>query len=303
MLWYHLLSLSLLAAPVDSISVRDIEVARGETLRITSIGAGRPVVLIPGLFGGAFSYRKITAPLAAQGYRAIVVEPLGYGASSHPKKADYSLDAQAGRVARTLEQIGVQKALLIAHANGSGIGFRLAVQRPDLVRGLLAIDGGPAESAATPELKRVFKLGAFPVKLLLDPARARYELKDELVSSSGDKSWVTDEVVRKYSAAQIRDLGGSIDALSQMAKARENGSLADRLHQCAVPVVVLVGTSPHRAMVSPEERDLLQQRLRRVEIQDVPGAGRYIQEEKPATVLEAVGRLDRMVVAAVGSPR
>lgn len=303
MLWYPLLSLSLLAAPVDSISIRDIQVARGETLRTTSIGEGRPVVLIPGLFGGAYSYRKITAPLAAQGYRAIVVEPLGYGASSHPKKADYSLDAQAARIARTLEQIGVQNALLIAHANGSGIGFRLAVQRPDLVRGLLAIDGGPAESAATPELKRVFKLGAFPVKLLLDPSRARYELKDELISSSGDKSWVTDEVVRKYSAAQLRDLGGSIDALNQMAKARENGSLADRLHQCAVPVVLLVGTSPHRAMVSPEERDLLQHRLRRVEIQDVPGAGRYIQEEKPEVVLDAVGRLDRMVVAAVGSSR
>jgi pimeloyl-ACP methyl ester carboxylesterase len=302
-LWYLLLSLSLLAAPVDSISIRDIQVARGETLRTTSIGGGRPVVLIPGLFGGAYSYRKITAPLAAQGYRAIVVEPLGYGASSHPKKADYSLDAQAARIARTLEQIGVHNALLIAHANGSGIGFRLAVQRPDLVRGLLAIDGGPAESAATPELKRVFKLGAFPVKLLLDPSRARYELKDELISSSGDKSWVTDEVVRKYSAAQIRDLGGSIDALNQMAKARENGSLADRLHQCAVPVVLLVGTSPHRAMVSPEERDLLQDRLRRVEIQDVPGAGRYIQEEKPEVVLDAVGRLDRMVVAAVGSSR
>jgi pimeloyl-ACP methyl ester carboxylesterase len=302
-LWYFLLSLSLLAAPVDSISIRDIQVARGETLRTTSIGGGRPVVLIPGLFGGAYSYRKITAPLAAQGYRAIVVEPLGYGASSHPKKADYSLDAQAARIARTLEQIGVHNALLIAHANGSGIGFRLAVQRPDLVRGLLAIDGGPAESAATPELKRVFKLGAFPVKLLLDPSRARYELKDELISSSGDKSWVTDEVVRKYSAAQIRDLGGSIDALNQMAKARENGSLADRLHQCAVPVVLLVGTSPHRAMVSPEERDLLQDRLRRVEIQDVPGAGRYIQEEKPEVVLDAVGRLDRMVVAAVGSSR
>jgi hypothetical protein len=30
-----------------------------------------------------------------------------------------------------------------------------------------------------------------------------------------------------------------------------------------------------------------------VEIQDVPGAGRYIQEEKPDVVLSAIGRLDR----------
>jgi pimeloyl-ACP methyl ester carboxylesterase len=294
-----LLSLALVAtipAPpkrVDSVAVRDIQVAKGETLRTTSIGSGKPVVLIPGLFGGAFSYRKITQPLVAQGYRAIVVEPLGYGWSSHPKKADYSLDAQTQRVARTLEQMGVRSALLVAHANGSGIGFRLAVQRPDLVRGLLSIDGGPAESAATPELKRAFTFGAFPVKLMMDPGRAHYELKDELVSSSGDKSWVTEDVVRRYAAGQIPDLDGSIDALNQMSKAKEKTSIAERLHGCAVPVLVLVGTSPHRAMVSPEQRDLMRQQLRRVEIQDVPGAGRYIQEEKPDVVLSAIGRLDR----------
>jgi pimeloyl-ACP methyl ester carboxylesterase len=140
----------------------------------------------------------------------------------------------------------------------------------------------------------VFALGAFPVKLILDPARARYELKDELTSSSGDRSWVTDEVVRKYSATQIRDLHGSIDALSQMAKAKEKGSLAERLQQCAVPVVLLVGTSVHRAMVSPGERDLLQHRVRRVKIQDIPSAGRYIQEEKPQVVLDALAKLSQM---------
>ena len=39
-----LLVLSLLALPADSLDVRDIEVAQGETLRTTSIGVGRPVL-------------------------------------------------------------------------------------------------------------------------------------------------------------------------------------------------------------------------------------------------------------------
>ena len=79
-----------------------------------------------------------------------------------------------------------------------------------------------------------------------------------------------------------------------MAKAKEKASLAERLPQCGVPVVLLVGTSPHRAMVSPEERDLLQHRVKRVEIEDIPGAGRYIQEEQPQVVLDAVARLNQM---------
>jgi len=47
-----LLSLALLSLPAaDSIVVRDIQVAEGETLRTTSVGTGQPIVLIPGIFG------------------------------------------------------------------------------------------------------------------------------------------------------------------------------------------------------------------------------------------------------------
>jgi 3-oxoadipate enol-lactonase len=288
-----LLTLSLLFLhPLDSVAVRDIQVAKGETLRTTSVGTGQPVVLIPGLFGGAYSYRKITGPLVAEGYRTIVVEPLGYGWSSHPKNADYSLDAQTRRVARTLEHMGIKRALLVAHAAGAGIAFRLAIQRPDLVRGLLSIDGPPAESAATPELKKAFTLGVFAVKLLLDPPRARHELRDELVSNSADPKWVTDDVVRGYTAGQIADLDGSIDALHQMTKAKEGDSLANRLNQCRVPVMLLVGATPHRREVPGEQRELLRQTLPRFTMETVPGAGQYIQEEQPAAVLAAVERLD-----------
>src|SRR6266581_123720 len=98
-------TLALLAGSVDSAIVRDIEVAPGETIRTTSVGAGQPLVLIPGIFGAAFGYRTITGPLVARGYRCIVVEPLGYGWSGHPKEADYSFTAQTERVGRALDQL------------------------------------------------------------------------------------------------------------------------------------------------------------------------------------------------------
>ena len=125
-----LLTLALMAASPDSITVRDIEVAPGETLRTTAVGVGQPVVLIPGLFGGAFGYRAIVEPLVARGYRCIVVEPLGYGWSSHPKKADYSFSAQTLRVGEALDSLGVTRALFIAQSSGAAIAFRLAVARP-----------------------------------------------------------------------------------------------------------------------------------------------------------------------------
>jgi pimeloyl-ACP methyl ester carboxylesterase len=288
-----LLSLALLTLPVDSAVVRDIEVAAGETLRTTSIGTGRPVVLIPGIFGGAFGYRKITGALVAQGYRTIVVEPLGYGASSRPKKADYSFGAQTERVARTLDRMGIRRALLVAQSSGAAIAFRLAVQRPDLVRGLLSIDGGPAESAATPGMKKAFKFGGGLVKLAMDESKLRHDVRREIVKNSGDTTWVTDAVIRGYTAGPAADLDGSIDAFHRMAQSKESTSLADRLHQCSVPVLLLLGTVEHPAEVSDQERELLETRLRRFTTEAVRGAGQYIQEEQPTVVLAALARLNR----------
>lgn len=286
-----LLTLALLTAPADSAIVRDIEVARGETLRTTSIGKGQPIVLLPGIFGGAYGYRKITGQLVARGYRTIVVEPLGYGWSSNPKNADYSFTAQTSRVAEVLDSLGVTRALVVAQSSGAGIAFRLAIHRPDLVRGLLSISGGPAESAATPGMRKAFKLGGFVTKLAVSESKLRHDVHREIVRNSGDTSWVTAAVIRGYTAGRAADLGGAIDAFERMSKSKEGTSLADRLHECKVPVRLLVGSVSHPAEVKREERALLQARLPDFKAHAVKGSGQYIQEEQPAVVLAAVLRL------------
>ena len=289
-----LLSLALLAHAADSIVVRNIEVAPGEILRTTTLGAGQPLVLIPGIFGGAFGYRLIARSLATRGYRIIVVEPLGYGWSSAPKKADYSFTAQTLRVGRALDSLGVTRALVVAQSSGASIAFRLAIVRPELVRGVLSINGGPAESAATPGMRKAFKLGGFITKMAVDPARLRHDVRREIIRNSGDTSWVTEGVIRGYTAGQAVDLHASIDAFQQMSKSTETESLADRLHECAVPVRLLMGTAPMPAGVTREQEALLSARLPDFQSDSVTGSGQYIHEEQPDAVVAAVGRLDEV---------
>ena len=287
-----LLTLALLSHPADSARARDLAVAPGETLRITTMGAGQSVVLIPGLFGGAFGYRAVVRPLVAQGYRCIVIEPLGYGWSSHPKQADYSFTAQTRRIGAALDSLGVGRALFVAQSTGASIALRLAVARPELVRGLLTIDGGPVESAATPGMKHAFKLGGFAAKLVLDESKLRHDVRREIIRNSGDTSWVTDAVIREYTAPQAADLDGAIDAFHQMSKAKEADSLADRLSRYHGPVRLLVGTVRHPAEVSEAQQALLRDRLPNFRIDSVPGSGQYINEEQPAVVVAAVEGLD-----------
>ena len=286
-----ILTLALIAAPLDSAVVRDIQVAPGEILRTTTVGAGQSLVFIPGIFGAAFGYRMLTRPLVERGYRVIVVEPLGYGWSSHPKAADYSFTAQTGRVGHALDSLGVSGALVVAQSSGAAIAFRLAVARPDLVRALLSIDGGPAESAATPGMRRAFKFGGGLVKFAMDESKLRHDVRREIVRNSGDTTWVTDAVIRGYTAGQTADMGGSIDAFQRMSKSKEERSLADRLHECSMPVRLLVGTVPHPAEITDDQRELLGAKLRDFRTDSVAGSGQYIQEEQPQAVMAAVARL------------
>ena len=281
-----------LLGPLDTTAVvRDIPVAPGEVLRTTSVGSGRPVVLIPGLFGAAFGYRRIIGPLAGLGYRAIVVDPLGFGWSAHPRRANYSLSAQTVRVAAVLDSLGIHKALIVAHSTGGSIALRLAYERPDLVEGILSIDGGPAETAATPGLRRAMRFGGMLTKALLQPDAFRGEVRREIVANSSDTSWVTPAVVAGYTEGATADLSGAIDAWQGMAKSVESESLLARLGDCRVPVRLLVGAVPHQSGVGADQIALLAQRLPDFSVDSVAGSGQYVQEEQPEAVLAALEKL------------
>ena len=251
------------------------------------------MVLIPGIFGGAYGYRKVIGPLVARGYRCIVIEPLGYGRSSYPERAAYSFTAQTERVGRALDSLGVRNALFIANSTGASIALRLAIANPELVRGILSIDGGPAESAGTPGMKKAFRMGGFITKLAVSEGKLRHDVRAEILKNSGDTSWVTKKVIREYTAGQAADVDGAIDALRSMSKSKEATSLHEQLDDIQVPVRLLVGGVPHPSGVKQDERDMLAARIPDFELDSVPGSGQYVHEEQPEAVLKALGELDQ----------
>src|SRR5205809_7873337 len=150
-----LLALALVA---DTVHTFSLALSPAESVAVTVTGTGDPVVLVPGLFGSAFGYRAVIPLLTDAGYRAIVVEPLGIGTSARPEHADYSLTAQADRVAAALDRLGVGDVIVVAHSVGAAIAYRLAYRRPDLVRGIVSLDGGPADAATTRGFRRAIQL-------------------------------------------------------------------------------------------------------------------------------------------------
>jgi pimeloyl-ACP methyl ester carboxylesterase len=274
----------------DTARAFPLALSPAESVEVTVAGSGEPVVLIPGLFGSAFGYRKLIPLLTDAGYRAIVVEPLAIGTSARPEHADYSLTAQADRIAAVLDQLGVRRAIVIAHSLGASMAYRMAYRRPDLVRGIVSIDGGPAERAATPAFRRAMELAPW-IKLFGGFNRVRRKIHAQLIRESVDTTWVTDTVVDGYTRGAARDFDATLKAFVTMAQRREPERLRPHLPDIHCPVRLLVGAARHDGGISETEVTALAEALPAFAVDSIPGVGHFIQEERPEVVLRAVAQV------------
>lgn len=285
-----LLAVMQLSAPVhlDSLE-RRIAVAPAESIQTTAAGpiGGPRVVIIPGLISPAYAFRKVLPPLAEAGVRTVVVEPLGVGASSRPGEADYSHTAQALRVASVMDSLGIRHAIIMGHSVGAAIALRLALERPDLVSGLLLVEGAALESAAVPGVKKALQF-SFLIRLFAGRGRIRKEVRKALIASAGDTTWVTDSLIDRYTEGAAGDIGAVLRTLKGMQRAVEPDSLTPRLTRIHVPVLLMLGGAAHEAGPSSGRIHSLEHRIPQLREQIVFGAGLHIHEEQPNQVVEAL---------------
>lgn len=271
-----------------------LEVAPGELLTVCAHGPdqGDPVVIVPGLTGCTFGYRKLVPLLHDQGLRTVVIEVLGVGESSRPKGADYTMTAQAERIGAVLDSLGIDQALFVAQGIGGATVFRLAAERPSLVTGLVSIEGAASEDALTANNRTSIKL-AKAVCQLGGKGLVRNSFEDGLRDACGDPSWVDRRTVGRYFRGINHDVGAALDVFLSMMDQSEPWAMTPRLPSVEVPVLLLIGTAPHDGEVVPEDFEALVLGLPDLEVLEVDGAGHFIHEEQPWVVAETVAQLVR----------
>jgi pimeloyl-ACP methyl ester carboxylesterase len=275
-----------------------VPVAPAESVWVEVAGHGDPIVLVPGLAGSAFAFRHVRPLLHAAGFSTVVVEPLGTGRSSRPRGADYSLPAQAVRLGAVLDSLGTSDVVLVAHSMAASMALWLAWQRPALVRGVVALDGGAASAQGTASMRRALSFTPL-LRLVGGRGLVRRELAAQLASASGDRGWVTDEVVDGYAAPVLADMSRSLGAYQAIARTREPAALAQRLHELRCPVLLLHGAFAGKsAGLSPAQVDSLRQQIPGLAVQVLDGVGHYVHEEQPRIVAAAVAQFARRVHAA-----
>lgn len=127
-------------------------------LQVTIRGQGDPIVFVPSLGRGVQDFDAVSKRLVRAGYRAILPEPRGIGASNGSLDG-ITLHDLAADVAAVIRATGGGPAILVGHAFGNRVVRMVAADHPTLVKKviLLAAGGMVPMSAETEEaFNRVF---------------------------------------------------------------------------------------------------------------------------------------------------
>jgi len=123
-----------------------------KSLRIDSAGAhlryadcpgdALPVVYLHGL-GSASSYAfpAIAAHPKLRPHRSILIDFLGFGYSDRPATFGYTIEEHAQTVARLLDHLGVENAVVFGHSMGGAVALLVADLRPNRVDRLVIAEG------------------------------------------------------------------------------------------------------------------------------------------------------------------
>jgi pimeloyl-ACP methyl ester carboxylesterase len=191
-------------------------------------GYGAPLVLVHGLGARGEDWSKMIPAMAAHGFHVYVPDLPGYGRSSKPTNANYSISMEEAAVVSFMQAMHVARADVGGWSMGGWVAMKLALDHPEMVDRLVVYDSAGVYFPATfgPEL-------FVPTDA---PGVARL-----LKMLSPHPQTMPDFVVRDV----VRKLGHNGWVISRSMSAMTSGrDLLDfRLHDIRLPTLVVWGSA------------------------------------------------------------
>ena len=250
-------------------------------------GEGSPVLLLHGWPTSSFLYRNIT-PVLAQQHRVIVPDLPGFGDSSKPVDRQYSFKLFAAVLDALVEELELDGPGLVVHDLGGPIGVHWALHRPGRVSRLALLN-----TLIYPDFDpTVLEF----VTTLMDPAKREELVSDEGLREAmrigvGNPDSLSDEVmdgvVEPFRTAEDRQalalagIGLHPDGFAEVARL---------LPGLDIPVLGLYGTDDRILPDVAETFARVKRDVSQAEIESLPGAGHFLQEDAPAESAERLTR-------------
>jgi proline iminopeptidase len=244
------------------------------------VGSGPPALVMHGGLGLDHTYLRPAVDPLADRLRLVYYDHRGNGRSGRPPLDTLTMEQLADDAEALAARLGFGRVLVIGASYGGLVAQELAVRHPGRVCGLVLVGTtagqlGQSESAADDQ-------GPPP------PAELAHVLRHPPdVTPTGFTRAMRAVAHYMVHRADPGDLAAAFDrTVSDPATWRRSfevlsgWSVADRLNQIEVPVLVLVGR--HDVLSSPQQADRIARRLRHAEVVVFEDSGHALFYDEPA---------------------
>lgn len=243
-------------------------------LRSLEFGAGRPVVILHGLFGAARNWATVARRLGER-RRAVAFDLRNHGGSPWTEAMDYPAMAEDVREAVA----GFGRSAVVGHSMGGKTAMALALLYPGLVERLAVVDIAPVAYQGRGHADYIRAMRGVDLAV----AR-RAEVEAQL------QAGVPDPALRAFLLQNLvsEDGGGlrwrlNLDGLLAAMPAIMGWPEDLDTRRYDGPTLFLVGeTSDY---VRPEHHGRIRRLFPRADIRPVPGAGHWPHAERPAAFM------------------
>lgn len=245
-------------------------------------GSGPPMLLLHGLAGYAGEWTR-SACLLRSDYRVFALDQRGHGNSTRRPK-DMSREAFVEDCAAAVRHIGVGAVTLVGQSMGANTAMLTAAAHPDLIRGLVVIEGSPdGPDTFDPDPDGARRIGEslttwpvpFPDRLA---ARSFFKRKefDPAAWTAGLESRA-DGLWPRWDA----------DALTACMADLQSRNYWTQWRSIRAPTLVVFGE--HGMFPAGHSEDIVQQ-LPAATLVTIPHAGHDVHLDAPAAWVEALRR-------------
>ena len=282
-------------------SIRRVK-AGAVSLQFAEAGVGgRPLLLLHGFAGAKEDFGDWWQLLADRGWHVVAPDLRGHGASDHPPRAeDYSLELFETDVMALIGALGWDRLVLLGHSMGGMVSQAIAIDRPELLDGLVLMDtvpgkvsmeGGGAVLISMKVLMRLFGMRALARFVRRPPPKSPPSVRRLYAERPGFADW-----------SQAKMLATSpkvAEAILPMLLTR-----ADRtpeLQEVDLPVLVIVGEHDMPGFLAESRR--MADAIPGATCTELAGAAHSPQLETPDAWWAAItGFLDALTPASAPDP-
>ena len=247
--------------------IRVVKAGRA-TISVTIRGNGDAIVLIPSRGRGSEDFTDLSSRLVRAGYRVILPQPRGIGASTGPLD-EITYHDLAADIAATIREVVSGPATIVGHAFGTRIARTLAADHPSLVKRLVLLAvAGPVPRS--PEVR---------------------DVSDQVFNATLSRAERLDAIQRSFFAkgndARVWQDGWHFTAALAQRASDARTPLAEWWAGGSVPMLILQGTED--LITVPENAKRLAKEFpERVRLVDVPRAGHAMLPEQPQRIADEI---------------